>query len=69
MKTPTSIPDSELDLLKECPFCGTKRLHLHEWIDGACVHCECGGWGPDGAGDTAKIMAYEMWNKRVYAMS
>lgn len=69
MKTPTSIPDIELDQLKECPFCGTKRLSLHDWNGRYHIACGCGGEGPDGGGPTAKIMAYELWNRRVYARS
>jgi len=63
-KTPTAVRSSELVGLRPCPYCATKRLRLHEWMDGAYVHCECGGKGPPGYGPTAKIMAYDLWNRR-----
>jgi hypothetical protein len=61
---PTSIPPNEIVSMRTCPYCSTRRLHLHEWNDGAYVHCECGAKGPPGAGPTAKIMAYDLWNIR-----
>ena len=50
--------------LVPCPFCGTKRLRLHEWMFGAYIHCECGAKGPYGWGSNAKLMALDLWNQR-----
>ena len=64
-KATTAVRSSELVGLRACPYCATKRLRLHEWMDGAYVHCECGGKGPPGYGPTAKLMAYDLWNRRI----
>jgi hypothetical protein len=50
--------------LRPCPFCGTKRIRIHEWIFGAVVICECGGRGPEGCSETKIAMACDLWNRR-----
>ena len=51
-------------LNRPCPFCGTKRTRIHEWINGAVIICECGGKGPEGYGPTAIQTACDLWNRR-----
>jgi hypothetical protein len=50
--------------LRPCPFCGTERTRIHEWLFGAVIICECGGRGPEGYGDTKIPMACDLWNRR-----
>jgi len=50
--------------LRPCPFCGTKRTKINEWMYGAEVICECGGKGPEGYGESRKIVACDLWNRR-----
>ena len=50
--------------LKPCPFCGTERTRIREWLYGAVIICECGAQGPEGFGGSMKIMACDLWNRR-----
>lgn len=50
--------------LLPCPFCGTNRTSVHEWLFGSYVFCECGAHGPHGFGENPRLMAITMWNQR-----
>lgn len=54
-------------ILRPCPFCGTNRTRIHEWILGAVIICECGGRGPEAYGETKMPMACDLWNRREQA--